>query len=139
MAVKVAAKPVVKPVAKPVAKVAAAPVKVVAKPPVKPAAKVVPKKVAAPVAEAEAEVTEGGRGRKIMMPDGSESRVDYIRRRFFTDGAKRGEIAKELTAAFEKPIAYQIVFAATKTKKEDVAEEGTEEVVEEEETEEEAE
>ena len=42
---------------------------------------------------------------------GGERRIDFIRRRF-KEGAKRGEIAKELG------VAYQIVFAATKAKKE---------------------
>ena len=44
-----------------------------------------------------------------VLLSGGERRVDYIRRRF-AEGAKRGEIAKELG------VAYQIVFAATKEK-----------------------
>jgi len=46
-----------------------------------------------------------------VVLEGGERRIDYIRRRF-KEGAKRGEIAKELG------VAYQIVFAATKVKKE---------------------
>jgi hypothetical protein len=52
-------------------------------------------------------------GASIVLASG-EKRVDYIRRRY-GEGAKRGEIAKELG------VPYQIVFAATKTKKETVA------------------
>lgn len=48
-------------------------------------------------------------GAAVVLPSG-EKRIDYIRRRF-AEGAKRGEIAKELG------VAYQIVFAATKPKK----------------------
>lgn len=54
-------------------------------------------------------------GRKVMLPNG-EARVDYIRRRFYDEGAKRGDIARELTELTGEKVAYQIVFAATKTK-----------------------
>lgn len=53
-------------------------------------------------------------GAAVVLANG-ERRIDYIRRRF-SEGAKRGEIAKELG------VAYQIVFAATKAKKEAPAE-----------------
>jgi hypothetical protein len=46
-----------------------------------------------------------------VVLEGGERRIDYIRRRY-AEGAKRGEIAKELG------VAYQIVFAATKKPKE---------------------
>jgi hypothetical protein len=49
-----------------------------------------------------------------VVLEGGERRIDYIRRRFH-EGAKRGEIAKELG------VPYQIVFAATKAKKEAAA------------------
>ena len=49
-------------------------------------------------------------GNKVIL-EGGEARVDYIKRRF-GEGATRGTIAKELG------VAYQIVFAATKPKKE---------------------
>jgi len=49
-------------------------------------------------------------GAAVVLSNG-ERRIDFIRRRF-KEGAKRGEIAKELG------VPYQIVFAATKTKKE---------------------
>lgn len=52
-------------------------------------------------------------GNKVIL-EGGEARVDYIKRRF-GEGASRGTIAKELG------VPYQIVFAATKTKKEAVA------------------
>jgi hypothetical protein len=48
-------------------------------------------------------------GNRVMLASG-ESRADYIRRRT-AEGAKRGEIAKELG------VPYQIVFATTKPKK----------------------
>lgn len=67
---------------------------------------VAPKPAAAvPVTPATAKV-----GAAIVLENG-ERRVDYIKRRF-AEGAKRGEIAKELG------VAYQIVFAATKKKPE---------------------
>lgn len=53
------------------------------------------------------EVTK--QGAAVVLPSG-ERRIDFIRRRF-NEGAKRGEIAKELG------VPYQIVFAATKKKK----------------------
>lgn len=66
--------------------------------------------------------TSGGRGRKVILPTG-EARVDYIQRRFFQEGATRGEITKELRELTGNAnLAYQIVFAATKTKKDKAAE-----------------
>lgn len=50
-------------------------------------------------------------GNTMILASG-ERRVDYIKRRFFKEGATRGAIAKELG------VAYQIVFAATKKPKE---------------------
>jgi hypothetical protein len=60
-------------------------------------------------------VNEGAKkeGGAVVLSNG-ERRSDYIRRRF-AEGAKRGEIAKELG------VVYQIVFAATKGKKEAAA------------------
>ena len=52
-------------------------------------------------------------GNVVMLASG-ERRVDYIKRRF-AEGATRGVIAKELG------VAYQIVFAATKAKKDPAA------------------
>lgn len=53
--------------------------------------------------------TVSKRGAAVVLSSG-ERRIDFIRRRF-AEGAKRGEIAKELG------VPYQIVFAATKEKK----------------------
>lgn len=69
------------------------------------------KKEAAQAVETQAvaateEAPKAAGGAAIILPNG-ERRIDYIRRRF-TEGAKRGEIAKELG------VKYQIVFAATK-------------------------
>lgn len=69
------------------------------------------------------EKKESGRGRKVFLPatkqhpDG-EARVDFIRRRYYDDGLKRSEIAKELTELTGNKVPYQIVFAATKPEKE---------------------
>jgi|SRR5690606_35450938 len=63
----------------------------------------------------------GGQGAAVLLPNG-ERRVDYIRRRYYDEGAKRGDIRREINEMLEKAgqpdkkIAYQIVFAATKTK-----------------------
>ncbi len=70
-------------------------------------------------AEAEAPKTADGRGKKIMLPNG-EFRLGYIHRRYYIDGGaehtvKRGDIARELSELTGKTVAYQIVFAATKT------------------------
>ncbi len=69
--------------------------------------------------EAEAPKTSDGRGKKIKLPNG-EYRQDFIHRRYYDDGGeehtvKRGDIARELTEMTGKVVAYQIVFAATKT------------------------
>lgn len=99
----------------PAAKAPVKPAPVAVKPAAKPAA-------AAPAA-ANGEAAASGQGRKIILPNG-EARVDYIKRRF-AEGAKRGAIAKELSEMTGMKVAYQIVFAATKTKKAAVgAEEG---------------
>jgi len=77
-----------------------------------------------------AETSETGKakgargGPAIVLPTG-ERRLDFIRRRYFNEGAKRGEIAKELG------VSYQIVFAATKVKKAASAEAGEAEETEE--------
>ena len=66
------------------------------------------------------------RGVPVVLT-GGERRVDYIKRRFkeleveqkegkFT-GSIRGKIAKELTELTGVKVPYQIVFAATKNKK----------------------
>ncbi len=57
--------------------------------------------------------TKSGRGRKVFL-DSGEARVDYIRRRYFDDGIKRGDIARELSEMTGQTVPYQIVFAATK-------------------------
>jgi len=87
--------------------------------PVKPAAPVV--ETAAPATAEAAPATVVGaaavgatkQGAAVVLQDG-ERRIDYIRRRY-GEGAKRGEIARELG------VPYQIVFAATKAKKEAAA------------------
>lgn len=67
-------------------------------------------------AETEAEVKTPAQGRAIILPNG-ERRIDYIKRRFFEDGVKRGDIARELTEMTGATVPYQIVFAATKKPK----------------------
>lgn len=69
------------------------------------------------------ESTEAGstKGKKIILTNVSTGeqigRADYIKKRFFQDGVKRGEIRKELKELFGHDVQYQIVFAATKTPK----------------------
>lgn len=58
--------------------------------------------------EAAKNATKSG---NTVVLEGGEKRVDYIRRRI-GEGASRGVVAKELG------VPYQIVFAATKVKKE---------------------
>jgi len=82
-----------------------------AKPAAAPAAAAPSTATAAPAGEAGKDATK--QGAAVVLANG-ERRIDYIRRRF-GEGAKRGEIAKELG------VAYQIVFAATKAKKETAA------------------
>lgn len=59
-------------------------------------------------------------GAAIILPNG-ERRIDFIRRRYYDDGVKRGEIKNEINKMYEdagqedKKITYQIVFSATKT------------------------
>jgi hypothetical protein len=89
---------------------------------------------AAPAAPAaEAAPAEASTGRKVLITlDETHAplvgvnagdvmaRVDYIKARFAA-GIKRGDIARELTALNGgKKVAYQIVFAATKTPKAEV-------------------
>lgn len=76
---------------------------------------------AADTAETSTEETST-RGRKIMLPSG-EARVDYIRRRFYDEGATRSDIRKELCELTGEDVVYQIVFAATKTKEKPVPKE----------------
>lgn len=72
-------------------------------------------------ATATAESAGGNQGSAVTLPNG-ERRIDYIRRRFYDEGAKRGDIRREINEMLEKAgqadkkIAYQIVFAATKHK-----------------------
>src|SRR3990172_6124791 len=95
----------------------AAPGKPVAVKPVAAAPKAAPAAPAPVAAAAPVADGAGGQGRAIILPNG-ERRVDYIKRRF-AEGIKRGAIAKELTEMNGGvKVAYQIVFAATKTKKE---------------------
>lgn len=77
---------------------------------------------AAPKAEPVAEATESASpiGRAIILPNG-EKRADFCRRRF-AEGAKRGDIARELSEMTGTKVPYQIVFAATKPKKAEAAE-----------------
>jgi hypothetical protein len=68
----------------------------------------------------------GQRGVPVVLASG-ERRVDFIKRRFKEleveqkegkfQGSIRGKIAKELSEATGVKVPYQIVFAATKTKK----------------------
>lgn len=73
-----------------------------------------------------AEAKTGGGGNAIILPNG-EKRIDYIRRRYYQDNIERGEIRKEINQMYvdagkpEGQIAYQIVFAASKMKREDYA------------------
>ncbi len=79
-----------------------------------------------------AEVAEAApkQGRAIILPNG-EKRAEYIRRRY-AEGISRGDIMREINAMLEEAgrgeekIPYQIVFAATKQKKEKVEAEGEE-------------
>ena len=62
------------------------------------------------------------RGRKIIITDiksGKEfARVDVIKELWDDgNGMKRGEIVKVLKEKYDHEVAYQIVFAATKTPK----------------------
>lgn len=66
---------------------------------------------ATPAAVTGLNATARREGNTMILASG-ERRVDYIKRRFFKEGATRGAIAKELG------VAYQIVFAATKKPKE---------------------
>jgi len=57
-----------------------------------------------------------GQGRAVILPSG-ERRIDFIKRRYYEENATRSEIAKELTELQGKTVPYQIVFAATKAKR----------------------
>lgn len=64
--------------------------------------------------EGTTENTAGSKqGVAVVLPDG-EKRIDYIKRRYYVDGAERGAIAKELSEKLGKEVPYQIVFAGTK-------------------------
>ena len=80
---------------------------------------------AAPVETApEVAPTASGQGRAVILTlkDGAEvRRVDYIKKRYYEEGASRSEIAKELTELQGKTVPYQIVFAATKVKRDEPA------------------
>jgi len=60
-----------------------------------------------------------GQGRAVLLPDGTR-RIDYIHKRYYDDGAKRGDIMREINKMLEdagrgdEKIAYQIVYAGTK-------------------------
>lgn len=65
-------------------------------------------------AEANAEgQTSGKQGVAVTLPDGTR-RIDYIKHRYYVDGAERGAIAKELSEKLGRDVPYQIVFAGTK-------------------------
>lgn len=58
---------------------------------------------------------KGGKNIVLTLADGTtEARVDYCRRRYYDEGATRGEIAKELCDLQGKNVPYQIVFQACK-------------------------
>ncbi len=59
-----------------------------------------------------------GRGRAVVLKDGT-LRVDYIRKRYYDEGAERSAIRKELCEMTGQDIPYQIVFAGTKVGRED--------------------
>ena len=65
-----------------------------------------------------------GQGRAVVLPNG-ERRIDFIRRRFYDDGASRSDIKNEINTMLEEAgqkdeqIPYQIVFGATKNKEVD--------------------
>lgn len=67
-------------------------------------------------ADAKKEETQS-QGRAVILPNG-ERRVDFIRRRYYDENATRSEIKNEINEMLPEgeSIAYQIVFAATKTK-----------------------
>lgn len=68
--------------------------------------------------KAEDKKTEAsGQGRAVILPNG-ERRVDYIRRRYYAEGATRSIIRKELCDMTKEDLPYQIVFAASKEDKE---------------------
>jgi|GEM_PF-6206561 len=68
--------------------------------------------------EAEAEAPAEKKSRAIMLthPETGEEvrRLDYIRELWVTGEYTRGEIARHLSEISNKPVAYQIVFQATK-------------------------
>lgn len=59
----------------------------------------------------------GVRGRAVVLPNGRR-RADYIRDRYYGDGADRSTIRKEINAMLEEAgaderVRYQVVYAAT--------------------------
>ena len=59
------------------------------------------------------------KGAGIVLPNGAR-RIDFIRDRYYNDKKTRSEIRDEINEVYknageDKKIAYQIVFAATKT------------------------
>ena len=76
---------------------------------------------------ATATTSENKQGRAIILPSG-ERRIDYIKRRYYGEGATRSVIAKELTELTGKVVPYQIVFAGTKEAREEAPVEGAEAV-----------
>ncbi|MEE8598803.1 MAG: hypothetical protein V3S69_04725 [Dehalococcoidales bacterium] len=63
---------------------------------------------------------KSGQGRAVTLPNG-KLRIDYIRDEYYNKGTSRSDIKKAINEMYEKAgdkdkaIAYQIVFAATKT------------------------
>lgn len=78
------------------------------------------KKPAAKAVEAEATDKPKGQGRAVDLPNG-QKRIDYIRDEYYNKGTSRSDIKKAINEMYvaanqeDKQIAYQIVFAATKT------------------------
>lgn len=57
--------------------------------------------------------TTNKQGVAVVLPDGTK-RIDFIKKRYYVDGAERGAIAKELSEKLGRTVPYQIVFAGTK-------------------------
>lgn len=57
-----------------------------------------------------------GQGRAVVLPNG-QRRIDYIRDEYYKNGKSRSDIKKAINEMLPEgeEIAYQIVFAATKT------------------------
>ena len=58
-----------------------------------------------------------GQGRAVVLPNGTR-RIDYIHEQYYTKGKTRSEIKNAINKMLPEgqEIAYQIVFAGTKTK-----------------------